>query len=72
MKNPHETHKKKKTSHGGKRSGSGRRLLGRKPYMIRMLPEAHSALADIADSSGISIGQVVEGLALAAKKLPPA
>jgi hypothetical protein len=48
-------------NHGGAREGSGRKSLGRKPYLIRMKPEAMAAIQREQRKKKLSaVGEVLE------------
>ncbi|MCC5842589.1 MAG: toxin-antitoxin system HicB family antitoxin [Opitutales bacterium] len=49
-------------AHGGRRSNSGRKPSGRKPYQIRLRPEIHARLKKRAHQQGISLSELVETL----------
>lgn len=49
-------------SHGGRRTNSGRKPSGRKPYQIRLKPEVHARLKKRATQKGLSISELVETL----------
>ena len=51
---------KGKRLHGGKRPGSGRKTIGRKPYTIRLQPEVHARIQQRAKKKGISISEYIE------------
>jgi len=49
---------------GGKRVGSGRKLIGREPMTIRLLPKAKKRLEALAGRKHCSLSEAVESLIL--------
>ncbi len=52
--------RQKPITHGGRRSGAGRKPAGRQPYTIRMKPETHEALTLAATAGNATVGEYLD------------
>jgi hypothetical protein len=49
-------------THGGKRHGSGRKRTGRRPYLLRMTPEARRGLNRSAEEAGRTVPEHLDAV----------
>lgn len=48
------------TNRGGRRPGAGRKPTGRRPYLLRMTPEARAGLGREADRAGLTVPEYLD------------